>query len=90
MPEKTPTSILSEFCAQKKLTPEYNIIDEETNPNVPIFTFAVQVLNYMAKSSGRSKSDAKHAASQALIGEFNIHLKHDFLFTMQKYSLKVI
>lgn len=70
MTEKTPTSILSEFCVQNKVTPLYNPVSQESDPRVPIFTISVTVLDYVAKGSGRSKADAKHDASQKLIGEF--------------------
>lgn len=73
MPEKTPTSILSEFCAQQRATPEYDVVSQESDHNVPKFTIVVTALNYVAKGSGRSKTDAKHAASQALIGELKVH-----------------
>lgn len=74
MPEKTPTSILLEFCAQQKVGSEYNAVSEESYPSVPLFTYSVTAFGHTAKGSGRSKSEGKHAASQALIGEFKAQI----------------
>lgn len=67
MAEKTPTSVLLEFCNLCKVTPLYNTVSQDSA--VPIFTISVAALSYVAKGTGRTKADAKHDASQKLIGE---------------------
>lgn len=67
MNKKTPVSVLTEFCAQNKVPlPEYESVNQDRNPNV--FEILVYAFKIMAKGSGRSKCEAKHAASQALLG----------------------
>lgn len=71
--KKTPTSVLAEFCAQQKsASPQYEDIVLQSNPNVPIFTITVSALEFTAIGSARSKTDAKHVASQNLIGKCKV------------------
>lgn len=75
MTTKTPTSVLTEFCAQKKVTaPQFELVPEETEPNKPLFTIVVAGFNLIAKGSGRSKSEAKHAASESLLSKYKIQI----------------
>lgn len=70
MEKKTPASALQELCDQEKvakLTSEY--IPQESDPNVPIFTYAVEAFGIFAKGSGRSKQLAKHDACANLISK---------------------
>lgn len=72
--QKTPTSILAEFCAQRKAElPSYETVTSESNPNIPIFTISANAFGFTTIGVGRTKSDAKHTASQKLIGKFNVH-----------------
>lgn len=68
--KKTPTSMLSEFCAQQKAEPPcYETVTSGTNPSVPIFSISAHALGFTTIGVGQSKIEAKHAASQNLIGE---------------------
>lgn len=72
--QKTPTSILAEFCAKcKKDVPSYETITSESNPNVPIFSMSANALGFTTIGVGRTKNEAKHAASQNLIGKYKVH-----------------
>lgn len=68
--KKTPTSILAEFCAQQRAEfPQYETNSHESNPNVPIFSISANALGFTSNGTGRSKIEAKHVASQILIGK---------------------
>lgn len=69
MTGKSPTSILLELCAYYKITPQYDTVTQESVPNSTFLT-SVSALNYKANGWGRSKANAKHNASQNLIGKF--------------------
>lgn len=72
--QKTPTSILAEFCAQQKAeSPSYETVASESNPNVPIFSISANAFGFTSIGVGRTKSEAKHAASQNLIGKYKLH-----------------
>lgn len=72
--KKTPTSFLAEFCAQQKAeSPLYEFIPEESNPNVPIFTISATAFGFTSIGVARSKTDARHEASQNLIGRYKVH-----------------
>lgn len=72
--KKTPTSVLAEFCARlKESLPQYETVDTESDPNIPMFTICASALDFTSKGSGRSKIEAKHMASQNLIGKYKIH-----------------
>lgn len=69
--KKTPTSVLAEFCAQQKAElPQYETVDQESNPNVPIFFVSANAFGFTSIGAGRSKIEAKHVASQNLIGKY--------------------
>lgn len=71
--EKTPISLLAEFCAkQKKAPPQYEAVREETYPTVPIFVICATALGFQTKGSGRTKKEATHAASQNLLGKCKV------------------
>lgn len=67
MEDKTPVSTLQEFCAQEKVAPpSYEIIQDEHDPKK--FVCFVQAFGpEIAKGSGLSKMEAKHAAAASLI-----------------------
>ncbi|XP_055308511.1 uncharacterized protein LOC129572558 [Sitodiplosis mosellana] len=66
MTAKTATSILLEFCTQEKVAPpQYEPVIHGSNPSE--FVMLVKAFNLIAKGSGRTKKEAKHAASQQLI-----------------------
>lgn len=72
--QKTPTSLLAEFCvAQKAQPPHYETVSSESNPNVPIFSISANAFGFTTVGVGRSKIEAKHVASQNLIGEYKVH-----------------
>lgn len=74
MSEKTATSILLEYCSKSKVAqPQYEIVSQAGTPNNPIFTISVKAFGCVANGSGHSKSLAKHAASQALIGKSKVY-----------------
>lgn len=65
---KTPVSVLIEFCIQHKVAPPQYEHVNPTNNNPILFEYFVRAFEFMARGSGKSKSEAKHAASQALLG----------------------
>lgn len=70
---KTPTSSLLEFCVRlKEKPPHYETV--ESNPNVPIFSISAIAFGFTSIGVGRSKTEAKHAASQNLIGKYKVHV----------------
>lgn len=75
MTTKTSTSVLTEFCAQQKVAlPKYEAVPRETEPNKPLFTYVVAAFDLIAKGSGRSKAEARHAASENLLSKYKIPL----------------
>lgn len=65
MPEKTPVSLLQEFCVQENVArPSCEYFENEDDPKM--FDCIVHAFNSFNKGSGRSKSDAKHKACEAL------------------------
>lgn len=69
--KKTPTSVLAEFCSQQKVeAPQYESVSGESNPNVPIFFISANAFGFTSIGAGRSKIEAKHLASQNLIGKY--------------------
>lgn len=71
---KTPTSVLAEFCAkEKEALPRYETVTSESNPNVPIFSISANAFGFTTIGVGRTKNEAKHAASQNLIGKYKVH-----------------
>lgn len=67
---KTPVSLLHEFCDQQEAKhPQYEIYQRN---EIPIeFECFVNAFGKFAKGTGRSKSDAKHAACIELLRELN-------------------
>lgn len=69
--KKTPTSALAEFCVQLRTElPQYEVLNEESNPNIPIFFISANAFGFTSIGAGRSKIEAKHLASQNLIGKY--------------------
>lgn len=64
MPTKTPISALQEFCAQRGMTPTYDLIANEGAVHEPVFVYRVVVGEIVAQGKGPSKKKAKHAAAQ--------------------------
>lgn len=64
MPTKTPISVLQEFCAQRGMTPTYDLIANEGAVHEPIFVYRVVVGEIVATGKGPSKKKAKHCAAQ--------------------------
>jgi len=64
MPTKTPISVLQEFCAQRGMTPTYDLIANEGAVHEPIFVYRVVVGEIVATGKGPSKKKAKHNAAQ--------------------------
>jgi hypothetical protein len=64
MPTKTPISVLLECCAQRGLTPTYNLIANEGVVHEPIFVYRVVVGEIVASGKGPSEKKAKHCAAQ--------------------------
>lgn len=65
---KSFISVLSEFCAQRKVAlPQYIPVIHDSNPKM--FEFLVEAFGCEANGIGRSKQEAKHAASKLLIGK---------------------
>lgn len=72
MSAKTAISILTEFCAKKKIAaPQFTpVIDN----NSSLFSFDVKANHLKATGKGRTKQEAKQAASQLLIGIYPIQI----------------
>lgn len=65
---------MAEFCAKEKAElPHYETVISESNPNIPIFSISAHAFGFTTIGVGRTKSDAKHAASQNLIGKYKVH-----------------
>lgn len=64
--EKTPISVLQELCAQENEPLMYEYVPHETNPN--LFSCLVTAFDLVCSGSGQSKKEAKHGASEALMG----------------------
>lgn len=76
---KTPASVLLEFCAQQKVAPPvYESVSSETEPGV--FMILVKAFDLIGKGTGRTKKDAKHAASQQLLGKCKVQFHSQFFF----------
>lgn len=74
MSAKTATSILLEFCAQQKVAPpQYESVNDENGPSQ--FIVLVKAFDLIAKGSGQSKKEAKHAASRQLIGKYKVQIQ---------------
>lgn len=68
MTAKTATSILTEFCAQEKVAPPtYESVINDSDPSV--FLILAKAFDLIGKGYGRTKKDAKHAASKQLLGK---------------------
>ncbi|XP_031621587.1 uncharacterized protein LOC116339698 [Contarinia nasturtii] len=66
MSVKTSISLLSELCAQRKVAaPQYTVVIHSSDST--LFSFDVKAFNLKATGTGRTKQEAKHAASQLLI-----------------------
>lgn len=73
MSGKTATSVLLEFCAQQKVAPpQYEPVNNENGPSE--FIVLVKAFDLIAMGSGKSKKEAKHAASQQLIGKYKVQI----------------
>lgn len=71
MDEKSPISILQEFCVQEKFPyPEYEIINNEND--IKLFDCTVFALKLYGRGYGRSKAEAKQNACVELISEFDV------------------
>lgn len=64
MPTKTPISALQEFCAQRGMTPTYDLVANEGAVHEPVFVYRVVVGEIVATGKGPSKKKAKHVAAQ--------------------------
>lgn len=65
---KTPTSVLTEVAVYFKVAPpQYESVMDETDQK--LFVSIVKAFGLVTKGTGRSKAEAKHASSQALIGK---------------------
>lgn len=68
MSEKTPISILQEYCVQQKAAPPlYNI----SNMGSKGFICVVHAFDIEAEAKARSKSEAKHASCTNILCRFN-------------------
>lgn len=66
---KTPVSFLTELATHYKVAPpRYDDPVREAN-DPKLFVSIVRAFNKLGKGTGVSKADAKHAASQAIIGK---------------------
>lgn len=71
MTEKTGVSLLKEFCEQQKIpAPKYEFVPNQNDPT--LFISFVSVDRFIKQGSGRSKSEAKHSASEKLLGEYEL------------------
>lgn len=65
---KTPTSVLTEIAVHYKVAPpRFETVSDTHDPKV--FICIVRAFDTLAKGTGHSKNEAKHAASQVLIGK---------------------
>lgn len=76
MEDKTPVSQLQEFCAQEKVAPpSYETSSDQHDPKK--FVCFVQAFGpKVAKGSGLSKMEAKHAAAASLIRKLFLAHSH--------------
>lgn len=71
---KTATSVLKEFCDRQKMAaPQYESVNNENDPKS--FIVVVTLCGLSANGTGRTKSDAKHLASEQLIGKCKVQMK---------------
>lgn len=76
MSAKTAISILKEFCDKLKLAPpQYEAVKHENDPQM--FIVVVSLVGFVANGTARSKIDAKHLASERLIGEYKVSMVHN-------------
>ncbi|XP_065224030.1 RISC-loading complex subunit tarbp2-like [Planococcus citri] len=64
---RTPASVLQEFCVHRKITPVYEIDDDNSPTHLKKFICQVTCDTYTAIGEGRSKKEAKHAAAEKML-----------------------
>lgn len=62
---KTPASIVQEYAAKNRITPQYNLI--VNNNDQHIFKYSLTLNNCMTVGEGSSKKEAKHEAALKLL-----------------------
>lgn len=85
MEDKTPVSQLQEFCTQEKVAPpKYKTDQDEHDPKK--FVCFVQAFGpFLAKGSGLSKMEAKHAAAASLIRKLILTHSYRSLHSCTEY-----
>lgn len=70
MTAKTATSILMEFCAQEKVAPPtFESVSNDSVCGPGTHMVFAKAFDLISKGIGRTKQDAKHAASKELLGK---------------------
>ncbi|XP_076460888.1 RISC-loading complex subunit tarbp2-like [Babylonia areolata] len=64
---KTPISYLQEYCTERHLTPEYELLSNEGAVHEPTFVMRVKVADTTADGKSTSKKKAKHSAARAAL-----------------------
>lgn len=64
--EKTPVTVLQELCVQESELAVYEYVPHETDPK--LFSCLVTAFDLVSSGSGQSKMEAKHKASENLMG----------------------
>lgn len=86
---KTATSVLKEFCDRQKLAaPQYEAVNNDNDPK--LFIVVVEVCGFLANGTGRSKNDAKHLASERIIGKYKVQMyliQNKIILTSKHYNL---
>jgi len=63
---KTPASIVQEYAAKNHITPQYNLILNNTD-QTNVFKYSLTLNDYMTVGEGSSKKEAKHEAALKLL-----------------------
>ena len=70
--EKTPVSLLHEYCVRKSITPQYGLVEEEGPVHDPTFQYLVTVGEKVATGSRQSKKKAaKQTAAKAMLDKLD-------------------